>query len=575
MAENDSKNQQLRSQRWFQPNTMRAMAHRQRALQMGFRRKDFMNKPVIGIINTWSDLSTCHGHLRERANDVRKGVWMAGGVPVELPVMGLGEVVIKPTSMLYRNLLAIEVEENIRSHPVDGVVLMGGCDKTTVGLLMGAVSAGVPAIFMPAGPMLASHWRGELLGTGTHTRKYWDELRAGTITQEDWEEFESVSCRSHGTCNTMGTASTMTSLTEAMGLALPGSVCIPAVDSAHVRMATDCGERIVHMVREGLVPQKILTRDALLNAVAVNMALSGSTNAAIHLLAVAGRAGISLSLDDMDAMSRKVPVIANLLPSGEYLMEHLHEAGGIPAVMAVIREHLHTGCLTVSGKTVGENIQGATVRDARVIRPLDAPVAQGTLAVLRGNLAPRGAVMKTSAATPSLMVHTGKAVVFENIRDLYHRIDDPDLEVDAGSVLVLKNGGPVGAPGMPEWGGLPIPQKLLRQGVRDMVRISDARMSGTHFGTVVLHVCPEAATGGPLALVRNGDRIRLDVPNRILELLVDESELLERRKAWRAPEQVCKRGYTAMYCEHVTQADRGCDFDFLEGSESLPEPEIF
>ncbi len=566
----------FRSMRWFQPNTMRAFAHRQRALQMGFRKKDFMNKPVIGIINTWSDLSTCHGHLRERANDVRKGIYMAGGVPVELPVMGLGEVVQKPTTMLYRNLLSMEVEENIRSHPVDGVVLMGGCDKTTVGLLMGAISAGVPAIFMPAGPMLASYWRGELVGTGTHTRKFWDELRAGTITQAQWEDFEAVSCRSHGTCNTMGTASTMTSLTEALGLALPGSVCIPAVDAAHIRMAVDCGERIVAMVKEELTPDKIITRQSLLNAAMVDMAIGGSTNAAVHLKAVAERAGVDFSIDDLDAAGRRIPVIVNLLPAGKYLMEHLYTAGGIPAVESVIKDYLDLSCMTCTGKTMGENIADAQVLDTDVIKPLDDPVATGEgLAVLRGNLAPRGAVIKASAATPSLLVHRGKAVVFENIRDMYSRVDDPNLEVDENSVLVLKNGGPVGAPGMPEWGGLPIPKKLLQKGVRDLVRISDARMSGTHFGTVVLHVSPEAAVGGPLALVQDGDEILLDVPGRRLELLVDEAELGRRRNAWKAPEFRDKRGYAALYRAHVTQADEGCDFDFLEGSDPLPEPEIF
>lgn len=566
----------FRSSRWFQPHTMRAFAHRQRALQMGFRKKDFMNKPIIGIINTWSDLSTCHGHLRERADDVRKGIWMAGGVPMELPVMGLGEVVQKPTTMLYRNLLSMEVEENIRSHPIDGVVLLGGCDKTTVGLLMGAISAGVPCIFMPAGPMLASTWRGELIGTGTHTRKFWDELRAGTITMEQWEEFEAVSCRSHGTCNTMGTASTMTSLTEALGLALPGSVCIPAVDAAHIRMAVDCGERIVEMVKENLVPSRIITRQALLNAAVVDMAIGGSTNAAVHLMAIAERAGVEFSLEDLDEAGRRVPVIVNLLPAGKYLMEHLYNAGGIPAVESVIRDYLDLSVMTCTGRTLGENIAGARVLDEDVIHPLSNPIAEGDgLAVLRGNLAPNGAVIKASAATPSLFVHQGRAVVFENIRDMYSRIDDPDLDVDENCILVLKNGGPVGAPGMPEWGGLPIPRKLLQKGIRDMVRISDARMSGTHFGTVVLHVCPEAAVGGPLALVQNGDQILLDVPNRRLELLVDDAELERRRSGWKAPVFAEKRGYVAMYRAHVTQADRGCDFDFLEGSEALPEPEIY
>ena len=567
----------LRSARWYAEDSMRGSAHRQRTMQLGFRRKDFMDKPVIALINSWDEFSTCHGHLRQRADDVRRGVWSSGGFPAEIPVLGLGEVMIKPTSMFYRNLLAMQVEEMLRAHPVDGVVLMGGCDKTTVGMLMGALSVDLPLIFLPAGPMLNSHWRTQRIGAGTHTRKYWDELRAGTITHEDWEDLEANICRSHGTCNTMGTASTMTCITEALGLTLPGAVTIPAVDSAHPRLAADCGERIVQMVREDMRPSRLLTREHFCNAVMVFMALGGSTNAAVHLPAMAGRAGLSLTLDDLDAMSRKsVPVIADMLPSGRFLMEDLHYAGGLPAVMKELLPLLHGDCLTVNGRTVRENCEGARIWDPEVIRSLEHPVSTfSSLAVLRGNLAPDGAVIKPAAASPELLRHTGRAVVFEDYPDLKARIDDPDLEVDADSVLVLKNGGPKGAPGMPEWGGLPIPRKLLEQGVRDMVRISDARMSGTHFGTVVLHVAPESAVGGPLALVRDGDLITLDVPSRSLRLHVDEAELGRRRAAWKPRPPRYRRGYGALYCAHVTQADKGCDFDFLEGADRDLEPDIY
>lgn len=577
----DEKKHPLRSARWYEQPSMRGSAHRQRTLQLGFRRKDFMGKPVIGLINSWDEFSTCHGHLRARADDVRRGVWSAGGFPAEIPVPGLGEVMIKPTSMLYRNLLAMQVEEMIRAHPLDAVVLMGGCDKTTVGLLMGALSVDLPLIFMPAGPMLNANWHGLTIGAGTHTRKFWDELRAGTITEEEWADLEQTICRSHGTCNTMGTASTMTCIAEALGLTLPGAVTIPAVDSAHARLAADCGERAVALAGDpAMRPSRLLSKRHFLNAVTTFMALGGSTNAAVHLIALAGRAGIDLDLDDIESLSRSVPVIVDLLPAGRFLMEDLHNAGGLPAVMAAIGGKLDLGVTTINGRSLGENLQGARNWNPEVIRPLDKPLSKyGSLAVLRGNLAPDGAVIKPSAATESLMKHRGRAVVFENYPDLHARIDDPALEVDENSVLVLKCAGPKGAPGMPEWGGLPIPKKLLEQGVRDMVRISDARMSGTHFGTVVLHAAPEAAVGGPLALVRDGDWIELDVEARRLHLDVSADELARRKAEWAAspydPAARYPRGYTGLYVRHVTQADRGCDLDFLEGRSPDEEPDIY
>ena len=569
--------QSLRSARWYEPHSMRASAHRQRAMQLGFRRKDFIGKPVIALVNSWDDFSTCHGHLRERANDVKRGVWAAGGFPVEIPVPGLGEVMIKPTSMFYRNLLAMQVEEMLRAHPVDAAVLMGGCDKTTVGMLMGALSADLPIIFLPAGPMLTGHWRGQRIGAGTHTRKYWDELRAGKITTGEWEEIEAAICRSHGTCNTMGTASTMTCMVEALGLAMPGSVTIPAVDSAHPRLAADCGERAVRIAIEDLRPSKLLTREHFLNSLVVFMALGGSTNAAVHLPALAGRAGFSVNLDDFHKTAeRDIPIIVDMLPTGRFLMEDLHYAGGLPALMRELLPFLHPGCMTINGRAVGENVSEARVWDKEIIRTLEAPVSRlRSLAVLKGNLAPDGAVIKPASASPNLLRHTGKAVVFENYDDLNSRIDAPELDVDKESVLVLKNAGPKGAPGMPEWGGLPIPKKLLEQGIRDIVRISDARMSGTHFGTVVLHIAPESAAGGPLAAVYNGDLVTLDTENNRLTLHVDEGELANRLETRHQPNPHYTRGYGALYCTHVTQADKGCDFDFLEGADRGREPDIF
>ena len=566
----------LRSRRWFSASDMRAFAHRQRTQQMGLRREDVMDKPIVAIINTWSELSPCHAHLRERAESVKRGVLMAGGYPFELPAMSLGEVMVKPTTMLYRNFLAMEVEELLRSLPIDGAVLLAGCDKTTPGTVMGAISMGLPTIFCPAGPMLNDRHQGKSVGAGTHTRMFWDEYQAGKISEPEWVHLESRMTRSPGTCNTMGTASTMTSMTEALGLALPGSTSIPAMDSAHTRMATNCGERIVQMIWDDLTPQRILTRGAFMNAVAVQMALGGSTNAAVHIIALARRAGVALSLDDLDAVSRRIPVIANLFPSGDRLMEDFYYAGGLPALMNVIAPELSLGELTVTGGSVGENIRGREVLDAEVIRPLSRPVSSGgTLAVLRGNLAPEGAVMKASAANPKFFKHRGRALVFDSQPQMQAAMLDLALDVDENTVLVLRNAGPVGAPGMPEWGGLPIPKKLLQQGVRDMLRLSDARMSGTHYGSCVLHISPESAVGGPLALVKTGDQIAIDIDARSLELLVDEQELAKRRAHWVAPVQPYTRGFTKLYQQHVTQAHEGCDFDFLQGTAPTPEPVIY
>ena len=575
---------ELRSQRWFAADTIRGFSHRQRVQQTGLRREDFIGRPVIAVVNTWSELSTCHQHLRDRAEAVKRAVWQAGGCPVELPALSLGEVIVKPTTMLYRNLLALETEELLRSHPVDGAVLLGGCDKTTPGLLMGAISMDLPAIYCPAGPMSTGYWHGVKTGAGTHTKKYWDERRMGRISACDWVELEGRMTRTAGTCNTMGTASTMTSIVDALGFTLPGASSIPAVDSAHAQMAADCGTRAVAMVWEDFKPSRFLTRASFDNAIAAYLALGGSTNAAVHLIALARRARVPLTLDDLDALSRTIPVLANLYPNGDGLMDDFWFAGGLSALLGRIRDHLEPDALTVNGRTLGENIEGAKVWNDEVIRPLDRPVTgdpatRGALAVVRGNLAPRGAVVKPSAASPELLVHRGPALVFDDHGELTARIDDPDLPVTRDTVLVLRNAGPVGAPGFPEWGNLPIPGKLLAQGVRDIVRLSDARMSGTHYGTCVLHVAPEAAVGGPLALVRTGDMIELDVPRRRLHLDVPDEELARRRAAWKPPERAYDRGWAALYRAHVTQADEGCDLDFLEsggpGVRPVPEPDIY
>lgn len=575
---------QLRSQRWFASDDIRGFAHRQRMQQQGLSREEFMGRPIVGILNTWSDLSPCHAHLRDRAQAIKRGVLQAGGYPLELPAMSLGEVMVKPTTMLYRNFLAMEAEELIRSLPLDGVVLLGGCDKTTPGLVMGAISMDVPALFCPAGSMLNDRYQGQAVGAGTHTKKYWEQYTIGDIGQSEWISLEARMTRAPGTCNTMGTASTMTSIVEAMGLALPGSTSLPAMDAAHTRMAWACGQRIVSMIWEDLCPSRILTRDAFLNGVATWMALGGSTNAAVHLPAMAGRAGVALDLDDFDALARQVPVLANLFPSGNRLMEDFYYAGGLPALLQRIRAHLQLDALTCTGTTLGANIEGQACSDDDVIRTLDNPVIPATpqcpeagmaLAVLRGNLCPDGAVIKPSAATPALLRHTGPALVFDSNADMLAAINDPDLDVNENTVLVLRNGGPVGGPGMPEWGNLPIPKKLLKQGIRDIVRLSDSRMSGTHYGTCVLHIAPESAVGGPLALVRTGDLIRLDINARTLDVLVSDSELAQRRSQWRAPEPPYKRGFTRIYQHEVTQANLGCDFTSLAGNEKTPEPPIY
>jgi dihydroxy-acid dehydratase len=566
----------LRSYRWFGPDTLRSFGHRSRAKQQGFTMDDIAGKPVIAILNTWSDANPCHAHFRMRAEEVKRGIWQAGGFPMEIPVLTLGEVFMKPTTMLYRNLVAMDAEEALRSYPVDGVVLMGGCDKTVPALVMGATSANLPALFVPAGPMLRGNWRGQFLGSGSDVWKYWSERRAGTIDECSWREMEDGIARSFGTCMTMGTASTMTSAVEALGLMLPGASSIPAADSAHSRMASASGRRIVEMVWEDLTPRKILTTPAFENAVTAAMALGGSTNAIIHLIAMAGRAGATLDLDRFDALSRRTPWLANIRPSGQFLMEDFFYAGGLRGALWRLRDLLHTDCLTVNGRTLGENIAEAVISNDDVIAPRERPFGpEGGVAVLRGNLAPRGAVIKHTAAERRLLKHSGPAVVFRNYDDLAARIDDPSLPVTENSVLVLQNAGPLGGPGMPEWGMLPIPKKLLAQGVRDMVRISDARMSGTAYGACVLHVAPESFIGGPLALVRDGDVIELDVPARRLDLRVNDDELASRRAGGVAPEPLYPRGFGQLYSLHVTQADRGCDFDFLEGTAPIPEPQIY
>jgi len=565
----------LRSQRWFAPDDLRSFGHRSRLRQMGYAAEEAEGRPVIAILNSWSDLSQCHTHFPQRVAEVKRGVWQAGGFPVEIPVLALSEMFMKPTAMLYRNLLALEVEEVLRCHPVDGAVLMGGCDKTVPGLLMGAITADLPAIFMPAGPMLAGRWRDQRLGSGTDVWKFWAQRQAGCLDDCVFRQLEEGIARSPGTCMTMGTASTMAAVTESLGLMLPGAATIPAVHSAHARMASACGRRIVEMVWEDLRPSAILSAASFDNAIVTDMALCGSTNAIVHLLALAGRAGVPLSLDRFDELSRRVPVLANLRPAGEFLMEDFHDAGGLPALLERIRHLLKTDCPTVTGRTLGENIAAAEVIDDRVILPLDRPLATaGGTCVLRGNLAPNGCVIKPTAAEPRLLRHTGRAIVFDGYADLKARIDDPSLAITADDVLVLRGAGPLGGPGMPEWGMLPIPKRLLEQGVRDMVRISDARMSGTSYGTCVLHVAPEAAVGGPLALVQNGDTIALDVEARRLDLLVPDDELARRRAAWQPPAPRADRGYTRVFLDETTQADLGCDFRFLHRGPPAGEPEI-
>jgi len=566
---------ELRSHRWFGESTVRDSTHHSRAAQMGYSRADYEGKPIIAIVNTWSDINMCHTHFRQRAEEVKRGVLQAGGFPLEMPVITLAEVFQKPTTMLYRNLLAMETEELLRSYPVDGAVLMGGCDKTTPALLMGALSMNIPAIFMPAGPMLRGDWGGQILGSGSDVWKYWAEKRAGNLTDDQWHAIEDGIARSPGHCMTMGTASTMTSAAEAMGFTLPGAASIPAADSRHGRMAAETGRRIVDMVWEDLKPRDFVSAAAIDNAITTILALGGSTNAVVHMVALARRAGVALSLDRFDALARRTPLVANIRPAGKYLMEDFFYAGGLRALLSEIGDLLDLDAHTVSGKTLRENIAGAEVFSRDVILPREkALVARDSLAVLRGNLAPDGAVIKPAAAEAHLLRHTGPAVVFADYNDMAARIDDPTLAVTKDSVLVLQHAGPQGAPGMPEWGQLPIPKKLLAEGVRDMVRISDARMSGTAYGCCVLHVAPESFVGGPLALVQDGDLIELDVAARKLELKISDAELARRRAAWTRPAPRYERGFGALYQQHITQADQGCDFDFLEGTAATPDPEI-
>jgi dihydroxy-acid dehydratase len=548
-------------------------------MQMGYGPKDWQGRPVIAILNTWSDINPCHAHFKHRVEDVKRGILQSGGFPLELPAISLAEIYVKPTTMLYRNMLAMEAEELLRSHPVDGVVLMGGCDKTTPGLLLGATSAQLPAIYVPAGPMLRGNWHGKVLGSGTDSWKYWNERKAGTITAEEWVGVQAGMSRSYGTCMTMGTASTMTALAESIGMSLPGASSILAADSSHMRMCAESGRRIVDMVWEDLTPARIQTPAAFHNAVIVAMAMGCSTNAVIHLIAQARRAGCELSLDDFDRASRRIPVIANVRPSGEkYLMEDFYYAGGLPGLMTRLTGDLDLDALTVTGKTLRENIAGAAVYNDDVIRTLDNPIyPEGAIAVLKGNLAPDGCVIKPSAADPRLLTHTGPALVFDDYPSMRAALDDEELDVTPQHVLILRNAGPQGGPGMPEWGMLPLPTKLLKQGVRDMVRLSDARMSGTSYGACVLHIAPESFIGGPLALVRTGDLISIDVPNRSIHLQVSDAELAVRRAAWTPPAPRYERGYGWIFSRHIRPANEGCDFDFLETKFGgpTPEPAIF
>ncbi|KHQ50846.1 L-arabinonate dehydratase [Mameliella alba] len=572
------KPEDLRSARWFAPDDLRSMGHRSRAMQMGLDGEDWEGKPVIAIINTWSDLSPCHHHLRDRAEFVKKGVYQAGGMPVEMPVHSFSEQFLKPTSMLYRNMGALEVEETLRAHPIDGVVLLGGCDKSTPALVMGAVSMGLPFIFMPAGAMLRGNYAGQKLGSGTDVWKYWDERRAGTITKDQWDGVQGGIARSYGTCMTMGTASTMMSIADGWGLTLPGASSIPAPDAGHKRMAAACGRRAVEMVWEDLTPDKIMTPQSTRNAVTVAMATGCSTNAIIHMIAMARRAGIPLTLEDLDEIGHGTPVIANIRPSGkEYLMEDFFYAGGLPALIKELGDKLDLSVMTVNGRTMGENIADAVNYNDDVIRPLSNPVYhEGSLAVLRGNLAPDGAVIKPAAMDPKFQKHSGPAIVADSYAQLKEIINDEDYPMTPDHVMVLRNAGPQGGPGMPEWGMIPMPKALLKQGHRDMLRLSDARMSGTSYGACILHVAPEAFVGGPLALIETGDIIEIDVPNRVLNVRLTDEELTARRANWTAPEPRFERGYGWMFSKHIEQADKGCDFDFLrsEFGGPVPEPEI-
>ena len=543
---------------------------------MGFDDIDYKDRPIVGLLNTWSDLNTCHSHFRERAEEIKRGVLQAGGFPVEVPVMSLGEMLMKPTTMLYRNLLAMETEEVLRCHPLDAAVLMGGCDKTVPAMIMGAISADIPTIFFPAGPMLKARWKNETLGSGSDAWKYWAERCAGNLCDSDWTDIENCIARSAGTCMTMGTASTMACIAESLGLTLPHASSIPAVVAEHSRLAVATGRRAVEIAWNKLCPSRIISAESIDNAITTLLTIGGSTNAIVHILAIARRAGVPLTLDRFDQISEQVPVLADLRPSGRFLMEDFHHAGGLSALLTRLTDRLHLKAATVNGGTLGEQIAGSEILNDEIIRTRDNPLwPTGGTCVLRGNLAPDGCVLKTVAAEKRLLTHRGPALVFDNYPQLKAQINSPDLPVTADTILILRSAGPLGAPGFPEWGMLPIPQKLLAAGVRDMVRISDARMSGTSYGTCILHVSPESHLGGPLALVQTGDQIELDVPNRTLSWLVSDAEIAHRRAAYKPPENKWQRGYQQLFSQHVTQANEGCDFDFLHGQSPGAEPDIF
>ncbi|WP_459557223.1 IlvD/Edd family dehydratase [Lacunimicrobium album] len=567
----------LRSSSWFAPDSLRGFGHRSRLKGMGLADVDYKGKPVIGLLNTFSDLNTCHSHFKERVEDLKRGIYQAGGFPVEVPVMSLGEMFMKPSTMLYRNLLAMETEEVLRCHPIDAAVLMGGCDKTIPAMIMGAISADIPSIVLPAGPMLKARWKDVTLGSGSDAWKYWDERRAGNLCEDDWCAIENCIARSAGTCMTMGTASTMAAIAESMGMTLPNASCVPAVVAEHHRLAAATGRRAVEMALENLTPSTILRKESFDNAITTTMAISGSTNAIVHVLAMARRAGYMLTLDRFDELSRITPVLANLRPAGAFLMEDFYDAGGLPALLTQLTDLLDTNCLTVNGKTLGENIAHFPIINNEVIRVRENPLSTtGGTFVLHGNLAPDGCVIKPTAADPRLLNHTGPAIVFDNYPELKRRMLDESTPFTPDSVLVLRNAGPIGAPGFPEWGMLPIPDKLLKMGIRDMVRISDSRMSGTSYGTCVLHIAPEAAVGGPLALVQDGDLIELNINERRLTLHVSDEELERRRQSWVPPKLYYPRGYGQLFTEHVTQANHGCDFDFLQSCDTkTPPPDIF
>jgi len=571
--------EELRSFQWFGKSDLRSFGHRSRAMQMGHDVEDWQGKPVIGVINTWSEINPCHAHFKDRVEWIKKGVLQAGGFPLELPVMTLSEVFLKPSAMLHRNLLAMECEEVLRSYPIDGVVLMGGCDKTTPALIMGAISMNLPSIFFPAGPMLRGNWKGVPLGSGTDSWKYWDELRSGNISDDDWREVEQGIARSHGHCMTMGTASTMTSIAEAVGFSLPGAASIPAPDANHMRMAKQVGRRCVDLVWEDLKPADFLCRESIENGITAAMAMGCSTNAIIHLIAMGRRARVDVSLEDFDRIGRRIPVIANVRPNGDkFLMEDFYYAGGLRALLKNIENDLHTDCLTVNGKSLGDNIATARVYNSDVIRSRDNPIYDsGALVVLQGNLAPDGCVMKVSAMDSRFLQHSGPALVFDIYADMKAAIDDENIDATENTVLILRNAGPLGGPGMPEWGMLPIPKKLLKAGVRDMLRLSDARMSGTSYGACVLHIAPEAYVGGALALVHTGDIIEIDVERRVLNMKVSDPVLEQRRAALPPRPPRYERGYGHMFSSHVTQAPSGCDFDFLQSDfgAAVPEPPIY